>query len=195
MKLKQYLVESSLSRIWQLVEEDKYNFGIVSAYVGILSKKDNEQNHFKLKSSVREMGYGYIEMRGGYKEVTGFVMEKSLLIPCINKLELIGLGEKFNQESVIYKNKFEFVEIGSNSIFGTGKLIRNFIFKKGKQNIELSKEIMVEFFSKLMKGSHKGKKFVFKIEELESNSFNRMAYGDGRKGIPLKWYTIYEEDF
>jgi len=192
-KLRKVLInESSLSRIWQMIENDK-SFGVVSAFRNGYSKKENEERHIELKEGVRDIGYGYVEMMGGYKEETGFVNEKSLFIPNINKSDIISLGIKFDQYSVIYKDSKEFVEIGTNKNSGIKKILNSFKMMSGRENLEMSKEVIKNFFSSLLKGSHRGKKFLFKLQEQEENSFNRMAYGDGRKNIPLKWYTIYEE--
>ena len=50
------------------------------------------------------MGNGYIEMRGGYKEEGGFVKEKSLMIPNIERKHMMELGKKYDQHSVIHKD-------------------------------------------------------------------------------------------
>jgi len=195
MKIKQYLTESSLSRIWQMVEDDKINFGVISAFRFGFPPNKNKENHIELKKRVREMGYGYIEMKGGYKEEEGgFVNELSLFIPFIKKEEIINLGEDYKQDTVMYKDSKEFVYIGTNETTGIGKITMKFKFSKGKENIELAKNAIKDFFSSLLKGSHRGKKFIFKLEELEGMSLNR-AYSLYQKNIPLKWYTIYEEDF
>ena len=61
------LVESKLSRVFQYIEDDKRDFGIMSAFRGANSEKENKAKHEELKKMVRGMGYGYIELRGGYK--------------------------------------------------------------------------------------------------------------------------------
>ena len=88
MRVKEYLTESSLSRIWLHIEK-KTNFAVISASRGDYSDKENNDRYRQLKNIIREKGYGFIEMRGGYKEDGGFVYEKSLFIPNISKTEAI----------------------------------------------------------------------------------------------------------
>ena len=68
------LVEVKLSRVFQYVEDDTKDFGIVSAFRGENSREDNKKLHDDLKKRVRDMGYGYIEMKGGYQEEGGVVV-------------------------------------------------------------------------------------------------------------------------
>jgi len=184
IKLKQYLTESSLSRIWNYVENDAKSFGVMSAYRA--NSPDNNNNHKLLKDMIREYGYGFIEMRGGYKEEEGgFVNEKSLFIPNIDKKRLIELGNKFDQDSVLFKDKNSFVSLGTNKSTGVGKIIVNFKSGKGRENIDLAKEAIKDFFSSLMKRSHSGKKFVFKLQERkEYNHIERMG------GLEPYWFDV-----
>ncbi|MFW6172637.1 MAG: DUF3293 domain-containing protein [Elusimicrobiota bacterium] len=186
MKLKEYLNESSLSRIWSHIESNK-PFGVVSASRSENTNKENEENHVALKKVVRELGYGFIEMRGGYKEDSGFVYEKSLFIPDITKKEIIELGEKYKQESIIFKDKNGFYLLDTRD--NVGNEILKFTMKGGKKDLELSKDKIKDFFSELTKGSHKGRKFLFRIEERETSNFNRTVY---MKKEP-KWFIIMEK--
>jgi len=111
---KRKLNESSLSRILQHIESDR-SFGVLSAFRGGLSKRENMERHADLKDKVRGMGYGFIEMRGGYKEEDGgFVNELSLFVPGIDKRALVDLGSDLDQDSVIYKDKNSFELVGTN---------------------------------------------------------------------------------
>ena len=183
-KLSEYLKESSLSRIWKHVEDDAKSFGVISAYRA--NEPNNDNNHKQLKTSIRDLGYGFIEMRGGYKEEEGgFVKEKSLFIPNITKKEMIKLGQKYEQDSILYKDSNAFVSIGANKSTGIGKEIVNFKKGKGKDNISLAQDAIKNFFSQLLKGSHRGKKFVFKLEERkEYNHIERMG------GLEPFWFDI-----
>lgn len=159
------LVESSLSRVFQYVEDDKKDFGIVSAFRSVNSDKENKARHDELKKMVRQMGYGYIELRGGYKGDEGFNEELSLLIPNIKKSEIVALGRKFSQHSVMYKNDQDFYYIGTNEEAGLGKVLMRFRKGEGQQNLELAKHKVQDFFSQLRKGAHKDKKFVFNVKD------------------------------
>lgn len=159
------LVESKLSRVFQYVEDDKKDFGIVSAFRGSNSDKENKARHEDLKKAVRAMGYGYIELRGGYKGDEGYVEELSLLIPNITKKNIVDLGRKFQQHSVMYKNDQDFYYIGTNEEAGVGKVLMRFKKGEGQDNLELAKHKVVDFFSQLKKGAHSDKKFVFNVKD------------------------------
>jgi len=190
MKLRDLINESSLSRIWQHVENPTSTFGVLSASRKDLPNTENTKNHLELKKKIKGLGLGFIELRGGYKEETGFNEEMSLFVPKINKKELVSLGAEYNQYSVLYKDKNIFVEIGTNKNSGVGTILGKFIKSSGKSNYDFSKEILKDFFSSLLKGSHRGKKFLFRLQEREIPSFNRMAY---HRNKPLQWITIYNE--
>ena len=84
---KTYLAESSLSRIMHHVIKTE-NFGVMSSFRGDNTKEQNLKSYKELITLVRKMGYGFIELKGGYQEESGFVNEKSLFIPkSINLLE------------------------------------------------------------------------------------------------------------
>jgi len=184
MSIRQYLTESSLSRIWKHIEEDIRSFGVISAYRA--GESDNKENHKKLKDMIRKMGLGYIEMKGGYKEDEGgFVNERSLFVPNIKRKDVIDLGKEFDQDTVLYKDDKEFVSIGTNRSTGIGKIIVSFKKGSGKDNMDLAKEAIKDFFSSLLKGSHRGKKFVFKLQEKkEYNHISRMS------GLKPYWFDI-----
>jgi len=159
------LVESKLSRVFQYVEDDKRDFGIVSASRGANSPAENKTKHEELKKMIRSMGYGYIELRGGYKGDEGVVEELSILVPNIKKNEILSLGRKFGQHSVMYKNDQDFYYIGTNEEAGIGKVLMKFKKGEGQQNLELAKHKVVDFFSQLKKGAHGDKKFVFNVKD------------------------------
>jgi hypothetical protein len=185
-ELRQQLNESSLSRIFQHVEGNK-SFGVVSAFRDDLPMSENMNRHGELKQMVRDAGYGYIEMRGGYKGDQGFVQEYSLFVPGASRKSMIRFGEAFDQHSVIYKDDSEFVMIGTNKNAGVGKELMNFV-RGGKDNINLAKDAIKDFFSSLVKGNQRGKKFVFNVEERESWSFNQAAYSN--RGEQPNWHSI-----
>ena len=140
------------------------------------------------------MGYGFdIEMRGGYKEEDGgFVNELSLFIPGVDKKEIISaLQHDYDQDSVIYKDKESFTLLGTNSATGRGKVLMNFKGGGPRDSVTLAKDAIKDFFSSLVKGSQKGKKFLFQteefiLEEKEILGFNEVAY---LKKTP-RWFTI-----
>ena len=184
--------ESSLSRIWQHIEGDK-SFGVISPFRKYYSKKENLERYNELKKIIRDkLRLGYIELDGGFKEEGEWVHEKSLFIPNIIKGDLIELGEKFDQYSVIYKDKNEFIEIGTNDFSVKGQILSDFIKKGWNKNMQINSELTKELFSKLIKGSHKDRKFLFNLKEsylLEVNpkSFNE-SYTESVTGKSQKKY-------
>lgn len=185
------IAESSISRIYQHIEEPGRAFGVVSAFRSDNSAEDNNRLYMEMKGEVRKMGLGFIEMRGGYKGDQGFSIEPSLFIPSISRKQIIELGKKYNQHSIIFKDASEFSLIGTNESAGIGKTLSNFKFGSGKENIVLAQEAMKDFFSSLLKGSDRGKKFLFRMEEKEVWGFLQHAYAP--KGVQPKWNVIYEE--
>jgi hypothetical protein len=184
MKFEEYINESSLSRIWQHIEEDKKSFAVISAYRDY-TKKQNKEKHISLKRYVRELGYGFIEMKGGYREEEGFVNERSLFIPNIDKKFAIKIGTEYDQYSILYKDRNEFIEIGTNINSGIGNVLTNFIKSNNMSNINLAKNAIKDFFSSLLKGSHRGKKFVFNLQEREDiGLWGRMG------GRTPRWFNI-----
>jgi hypothetical protein len=125
------------------------------------SEKENKARHEELKKLVRSMGYGFIEMRGGYRGDEGYAEELSLLIPNITKREIVALGRKYEQHSVMYKNNKDFYYIGTNEEAGIGKVLMRFRKGEGQNNLELAKHKVIDFFSKLKKGPDRDTKFVF----------------------------------
>ncbi len=159
------LVEAKLSRVFQYVEDDNKDFGIVSAFRAANSDKENRAKHDELKKLVRSMGYGYIELVGGYKGDEGYSEELSLLIPNITKREIVALGRKYVQHSVMYKNNEDFYYIGTNEEAGIGKVLMRFRKGEGQGNLALAKHKVIDFFSKIKKGPHRDTKFVFNAKE------------------------------
>ena len=118
---------------------------------------------------------GFVEIRklDNGKELKTTVLEDSLLIPNIKKKELLYLGSDFidddinnDQDSVIFKNDDEFYEIGtSRSLKNVGKILNKYKSKSGRDNLLFDEELFKQFFSKLKKGSHRDKKFLFTMKE------------------------------
>lgn len=186
MKFKEYINESSLSRILTHIEKTK-SFGVISPFRKENSDKENEENFKELASTVRKMGYGYIQLRGGYNGDEGFFAEKSLFIPNIKRNEIIELGKKYNQHSVIHKDENSFDLIGTNAVAGIGRVLDKFTISKKGVNIDDVGDKFKDFFSQLAKGSHSGKKFLFKMQErLETSMYYQKRNGD-------TWITLFEE--
>jgi len=78
--------------------------GIVTAenpYGQQATNEYNKEHQEKLKKDIRHLNYGYIQIKGKYGSE-----ENPFLIPNITKDHIIALGRRFEQESVIYGEKF-----------------------------------------------------------------------------------------
>jgi len=62
----------------------------------------NKEMNEKLKKRLRDLNLGFVKIKGKYGG-----NENSLFVPNITKDELLSLGNEFNQESVIFGEKFE----------------------------------------------------------------------------------------
>ena len=193
-ELEKALQESSVSRIWQFVESPTGTFGVMSSNRGEYSKEQNNQRHIELKTLVRGMGLGFIELKGGFMEEGGFVEEISLFIPNISKEEIVNLGIKFDQYTILFKNEIEFVAIGTNKNSGINKVLDSFKFNANKENFSLDPNLFKSFYSKLLKGNHQDKKFLFNMNEMILSERERLTFSEAssskRKSDEERWVVI-----
>lgn len=85
--------------------EGIYTLGIMTAEnpnAQIASPEDNAKFNSQLEQELRNKILGYRKIRGKFKNE-----ENSYLIPNVDRDEMIELGRKFNQESVIWGQKYE----------------------------------------------------------------------------------------
>lgn len=75
-------------------------FGVLSAY-GTGSKSENQSRHIQLVRDLQIMGYRrYETIKGSWEGVS----EKSIMVPNMKFSDLVALGRKYTQDSVIYKS-------------------------------------------------------------------------------------------
>jgi hypothetical protein len=75
-------------------------FGVLSAY-GDGSKNENQRRNGELFQELQKRGYRkIIPLRGSWQGVA----EKSVLVPGMKWQDLLDLGKRFDQDSVIYKD-------------------------------------------------------------------------------------------
>lgn len=172
----QFLTESSLSRMWQHVEDGR-SFGIVTAYRGQEGTpeelKTNKANNKKLKAGIRAAGFGFVSISGHFPEKdeeTGKdidVSEEGFIVISNTtgkddklKTTLKALGKKFNQDSILYKDGDEdqAVLIGTNTSGDTGLGKEEKIGKWGKNKLS-------PYYTK-MRGD---RKFVFESLKQDRN--------------------------
>ena len=79
-------------------------FGIVSAYRGEHSKRQNKLRQRELRMELEKRGYRNIEeLKSHWTEDGVTTKEKSFLVPDIKPDDLFELGKKYDQEATIYK--------------------------------------------------------------------------------------------
>jgi hypothetical protein len=187
--------EASLSRVWQHITKDT-PFGVVSAFRFELSEEENLKRHEALKKKAREMGYGFIEQRGGYTysdEAAGekTFEERSLFIPGVDLEDLTKLGEEFGQETVIYKDATRFDLVNC----ATGETVIS--FAKNGSVFTFDKEDLKNAWSQLLKTNSKtpskSKMFAFKLQEkrVPSMADSLLALKEKRGLAETAWVDVF----
>ena len=104
---------ASLSRIWQYLQN--HDIGFISAYRPEFDKKKNMERSSQLKSSIRNLGMGYVQLEGRWVDsrTQKTSSEESLLISyCTTPVSIdpgdfekciIALGRIYDQDAVIVK--------------------------------------------------------------------------------------------
>lgn len=179
-QFKSFLKESKLSRILQHVQSDT-PFAVISTFRKKYSDEENIQRHKQLLKDIKTLGYGFIQLKGGYTGDEGYVEELSVFIPNITEKHAFDLGKKYEQESIILKTEKKF------GLFDATTKKKMAGFKKDR--LVLDTEATKDFFSKLLKGTHRKKKFLFNLKEKVESNFNRVAYLKESD----EWITLYEE--
>ena len=181
------IVESSLSRLWQFVENRK-PFAILSWQRAGMSISEENEVYSELKKTIRNMGYGFIELHGGYTEQDPKDPEKkididsenSLFVPNMTLNDVLEVGAVDNghgpQDSVLHSDGEGIAYYITNPAVGqVGSVDTKFKYGQGKDAIPMAKKAVEKYFSKLVKGSHAGRKFAFVQENffLEELSLDR----------------------
>jgi hypothetical protein len=172
------LYEHSLASVWR---HSYKGFFMMSAFKGTFSEEENLKRHEHLKSLLRNSGLGYFEVDGVYKYEDGHTeSELSVFVPLNPSMSFdefkkiaVNLGKEFNQESVLVKYPDE---------GGKGKA--TLAFSDGRE-IEIGEKVgydkIADAYSRLRKGSHKGRTFILEGVRVPSNHIN--AYQLKAEGI------------
>lgn len=160
--------ESSWGRIIQHIEGPG-TFAAISPYIPDASDEENERRFKEMQQVVRSMGYGYIPMDSGYTyQDTGITeFEESLFIPKITKDDAMELGRKYQQESILFKDREGFHMIMTD----TGAIDMTFQKTRGNDGqLTFDPEITKIAFSQLKRGSknQRGRKFAYVPESRDS---------------------------
>jgi hypothetical protein len=166
-------IESSLSRLWLHIQ-NRIPFAMVSWQRNGMSPSEEKVSYSELKNTIREMGYGYIELRGGYPEedinnpgqTIDIDSEFSLFILKISLSDALKIGSVDNgfgpQDSILYSDGSTIALYSTNDALATfGSKIMNFKYGEGRDALPMGKKAVEQYFSKLVKGSHQDRKFAF----------------------------------
>jgi hypothetical protein len=174
----QPIMESSLSRVWQHIQSDK-PFAMLSLSRGTMSSSEKRNAFNELKKRVRDLGYGFIEIKGGYVEKGAdgapdleIADELSLMVPNMSKNDAITLGQvdlgHGEQDSILFSDGRGFLGyIVTNPSVGTVGSV-DMQFKSGKDAMAMGREAVSQYFSMLAKGNQAGRKFAFVPESVNT---------------------------
>lgn len=137
--------EASLGRVYQhMTKQGSESFGIITAFRGGMTNKENLSRNKRLESDVRSLGLGFFKQKGYWDEcedpnldyedcpvdMRKPVIELSLFIPNISKDDAVKLGKKYDQDAIVYQgpetgDKVELIGKSGGSIMKLGKFAPN----------------------------------------------------------------------
>lgn len=162
--------EITPSRLWKYQESDDMNFAILSADRSERSEEENKEKNKELKKDIKDMGYWYTELKGGYVEVSEDGQrvpvdgENSLIVPNMTRDEAIELGKKYDQDSVMFKdakNKTLQYIVTNERAGKIGDVDSNFETEAGKDNFSVSRGSDLDYYSRLHKSNKPDLKIGF----------------------------------
>ena len=138
MNFKEYLKESSLSRIWKHNEE--HDCGAMTAFRvaldcgngKLLSHNDNMKRNKVLLANLLKMGYSVTRLIGQYPEGGKTSKENSFFVVDIKDTgnllkDLKSLGKKFDQDSILFVPKGTVNGDDKAFLIGTNNCPNNFM--------------------------------------------------------------------
>jgi hypothetical protein len=109
------------------------NFGLVSAWYSEKAIDINLQNHEQLKRNLVNLDFGIIELNANIiyvnENIESCFEERLFLVPEVNLYELMLLGVKYQQSSVIYKEQNTIKVLDTK----VGRILSSFPFGTGNQ--------------------------------------------------------------
>jgi len=112
------LDEASLGRVYQHVtgKNGTKSWGMITAYRGVNSKKENIALNKKLQRDIRSENLGYFEVEGHWRECQDpnidykdcpdsklkDSIEVTLFVPGVSKNTILSLCKKYDQDAVVY---------------------------------------------------------------------------------------------
>lgn len=165
---KYNLDEASTGNIYKRLSDKTQTVAIISPYRGEFSEKENKQRLTKLKSDVRQLGYGFNQLISRWVEDGEAFDEQSLFIPQISYKEAYALSKKYNQSSFIFKDENGLREICTTPFenYSEGDVVRTYDTNKDRLfNFKDAEAVFSKRVggpgSQLLKGGNK-KPFQFK---------------------------------
>lgn len=169
------LTEGGYSKLMRSLtgqEQNISSIGIVTAenpFAKELPPEENKKRNKMLAQALRQAGYGFYQIQGKYGNV-----EKPLVIPNISKDDLLFLGKKFEQESVIFVERQE-----------DGQMKAELLYTDGSGNATEPRSVVLpvaqdqdDFYS-----IYKGRKFVIPFF---NDLFSGATMSGGRVNYPEK---------
>lgn len=148
------------------------SLGIVTAenpFAKSLPPQENKSRNKMLAQALRQAGYGFYQIQGKYGNI-----EKPYVIPNITREDLLFLGKKFEQESVIFVEKQQ-----------DGQMKAELLYTDGSGNAAEARSVVLpvaqdqdDFYS-----TYKGRKFVIPFFD---DLFSGATMSGGRVNYPDK---------
>lgn len=114
---KAKLFESSLGRLWYHIKDAEHkSFSIMTSWRASNSRKENKANFALLKTKIRALGHGFVEVKGHWRECQDLdasyetcpedqlvdVLEPSIFVIGISKQEADSLGKEYKQDAIVF---------------------------------------------------------------------------------------------
>lgn len=138
---------------------------------------EEQQYHSKLKATIRTMGYGYLEIRGGYAEVdikssTEIIDEDSefsLFIPRMSLKDALKIGATDHgwgpQDHILHSDRDSLALYSTNATKAPiGTITMEFSYEQNENVFPLVRKAVLEYYSSHIQSSHGDENFF--LEEL-----------------------------
>ena len=114
----------TIEKIWKVIDSGGF-FGIISSYNPGNDPDVLDKEFESLQKDILKMKYAYLEQSFGYQYSDGngltTIRGKSLFVPMISYKELLSLGKKYDQETVVFggNGKMDVLRVSDESILKT----------------------------------------------------------------------------
>ena len=114
----------TIEKIWKAIDSGDF-FCIISSYNPGNDPDVLDSEHQALQKEVLRMKYAYLEQSCGYRYSDGHgltsIRGKSLFVPVMSYKELLSLGKKYDQETVVFggNGKMDVLRVSDESILKT----------------------------------------------------------------------------